>query len=82
MTCFINFISVENLSKRPAYLGHAEKKQGLKSRRSMVSKDSQIKRIRIPDPQRAQNISRGPTFGHFGGPNMLHTHGSPAQVKC
>ena len=48
----------------------------------MVSKDSQIKRIRIPDPQRAQNISRGPTFGHFGGPNMLHTHGPPAQVKC
>ena len=41
---FVNFISVENLSKWPAYLWHAgEKKRWLKSRRSMVAWDSQIK---------------------------------------
>ena len=41
---FVNFISVENLSKWPAYLWHAgEKQRWLKSRRSMVAWDSQIK---------------------------------------
>ena len=83
---FSNFISVEKEHFKVAgTFSEACRKAnnwGLKSRRSMVLQDSQIKHIRITDPQHAQSILGGPTFGHFGRSHMLQTHGHPVQVKC
>jgi len=80
---FVNFISVENLSKWPAYLWHAgEKKTMAKIQEVHGCMRFTDKNVCSKYSQHAQNILRGLTFDHFGTPKMLQSMGTLVQVEC
>jgi len=80
---FVNFISVENLSKWPAYLWHAgEKKTMAKIQEVHGCMRFTDKNVCSKYSQHAQNILRGLTFDHFGTSKMLQSMGTLVQVEC
>ena len=80
---FVNFISVENLSKWPAYLWHAgEKKTMAKIQEVHGCMRFTDKNVCSEYSQHAQHILRGLTFDHFGTPKMLQSMGTLVQVEC